>query len=237
MTTQTKLKQTKSTVFNWAVPESLNIPPDPLRARLDFHEDACVLTLFNGNSITTKTISALDLAHALARELSYGTGLLPANTLWWNNTSAGPVYALWEEPRIRKVALQEDALKAPRRMNIPLPGLIFICIPGSPPWVYAAKKRPEKTTDIVYRAPLCNIFDSGRSCPGNHKYPTRIQDVIESFFISFFSPTADLTKRSKKYPKSVVELWDSLDEQKVYPLDDLVEHGKIQDLMQMAISQ
>ncbi len=221
--------------FNWAVPESLNIPPDPLRARLDFHNQACVLSIFDGDVVETYPVDMRDVAHALASELSFSTGLLPDGALWWSNTSAGPVYAIYQEPKIWKVALQERIDKPPRRFTIPLPGLIFLCSPGIAPWVYAVKKKPTKLGDIVYEAPLCNIFENGRSCPGNNKYPTEVGEIVDSFFRSFFTASADLRDRSVKFPATVVHLWEFLNGKKQYPMEDLVKHGTVLDLMRMEI--
>jgi hypothetical protein len=120
------------------------------------------MTYFQGDIVTTKQVDAMEVAHALANDLSFGSGLLPSDTLWWQNTRSGPVFALYVEPKIWKLALQEDIKKPPQRFNIPLPGLIFLCLPGQAPWVYAVKKRPTKETDIVYRAPLANIFNTQR---------------------------------------------------------------------------
>ena len=194
----------KAPLFSWAVPKELCIPADPLRLRLDFHHQSTVMTYFQGDIVATKQVDAMDVAHALASDLSFGSGLLPPDTLWWQNTRGGPVFALYVEPKIWKLALQEDIKKTPQRFTVPLPGLILLCIPGQAPWVYAVKKRPIKETEIVYRAPLANIFSNGRSCPGSHQYPTRINEVVQSFFVSFFSATADLSHRSKKYPKNVL---------------------------------
>ncbi len=227
----------QSTAHQWAIPEELKVPPDPLRCRLDFHHQAVVMTLFEGEAVETRIVSAMDVAQALASDLSFGTGLLPPGTIWWQNTRAGPVFALYVEPKVRRLALQEVANKPPRRFKIPLPGLIFLCSPGRPPWVYAVKKKPTKETDIVYRAPLCNLHPNGRSCPGNHKYPTRVADIVESFFVSFFSPTADLRNRSQMFPNNVVLLWEFLDKKKAFPMDDLVKHGMVKDLMTMEMDQ
>lgn len=221
--------------FSWAVPDSLQIPPDPLKCRLDFHHQACVMTLFDGDIVDTKIVSAMDVAYALSTELTFGTGLLPANTLWWTNTRNGPVYALYVEPKTWKVALLVDADKPPRRFVIPMPALIFLCTPSLAPWVFAVKKKPTKITDIVYRAPLCNLHENGRSCAGTHKYPKRVADVVNSFFTSFFTATADLTNRSLAYPYSVVGLWEHLDKKKRFPMSDLVKHGTVRDLMEMEI--
>ena len=92
-------------------------------------------------------------------------------------------------------------------------------------------------SDIVYRAPLCNVFQSGRVCPGNHRFPRDVAEVPDSFFRSFFSPTADLQNRSAKFPQNVVHLWEFLDGKKKYPLSDLVKHGRVQDLMQMEMKE
>lgn len=216
----------------WAIPAELGIPADPLRCRLDFHHQAVVMTLFDPETVERKIVSALDVSHALARELSFSTGLLPAQTLWWTNTRRGPIFALYEEPKIRKLALQEVATKAPRRFTIPLPGFIFLCSPGNPPWVFAVKKKPTKETDIVYKAPLCNVYSDGRTCPGNHRYPTRVADIVNSFFISFFSVAVDLRNRSVRFPNNVVELWEYLDRKRRFPNVDLVKHGQVKDLMQ-----
>ncbi len=216
----------------WAIPSELEIPPDPLRLRLDFHHQAVVMTLFDPETEERKVVSAMDVSHALASELSFGTGLLPGNTLWWCNTRGGPIFALYEEPRVRKVALQEQAGRPPKRFTIPLPGLIFLCTPGKPPWVFAVKKRPTKITDIVYKAPLCNIYEDGRSCPGTHKYPVRVADIVNSFFISFFSTGLDVRHRSILFQDSVVDLWEYLDKKKKFPNADLVKHAQVKDVMQ-----
>ena len=219
--------------YQWAIPDELNVPPDPLRLRLDFHHQAVEMTLFEGEAVTKKLVSAMDVAHALATDLSFGTGLLPPGTLWWENTRGGPIFALYVEPMVRKLALLEVATKPPRRFTIPLPGFIFLCSPGEPPWVYAVKKKPTKESDIVYRAPLCNIHPNGRSCSGGHRYPARVADMVQSFFVSFFSAEADLRSRSQMFETNIVILWEYLDKKKKFPMNDLVKHGTVKDLMGM----
>lgn len=224
--------------FKWAVPESLDVPKDQLQLVLLFYGDAVVMESFEGDLRATKLVSAMDIAHALAQELSFSSGLLPKDTLWWANTPDGPVVAIWKEPQIWQVALQEQALESPRRFRVPMPGLVFLCRPGQAPWIYAAKRRPTKESDIVYRAPLCNLFNDGRNCPGSHKFPMNVGDIPDSFFRSFFSPTADLQNRSEKFPDNVVKLWEYLDgKNPPYPLKDLVKHGTVKDLMQMDLKR
>ncbi|KKN37271.1 hypothetical protein LCGC14_0765090 [marine sediment metagenome] len=220
-------------VFNWAVPDELGVPSDKLRARVDFYHQAVVLNLYDEEITTTRLVSAMDVAHALSNDLAFGTGLLPPGTIWWRNTRAGPVYAIYVEPKIWRVALQTSINKAARRFNLPLPGLIFLATPGREPWVYAVKKKPTKDTDGVYHAPLCNLHPNGRSCAGDHRYPTRSADIVHSFFTSFFTASANLSSRSVKYPRNIVQLWEFLDNKKRFPTGDLVPLGTIKDLLYM----
>lgn len=221
--------------FHWAVPKELGIPPDTLRLRLDFFHQSTVMTFFTGDTVVTSQVDAADVAHALTSDLSFGTGLLPPGTLWWQNGKRGTVFALFVEPRIRKLALQKEAEGPPHRFTIPLPGFIFLCSPGRAPWVYAVKKKPTKGTDIVFKAPLCNIFESGLTCPGTHRYPTQVTDTVESFFVSFFTQTADLRGRSQMFPNNIVRLWEYLNKKKKFPLHDLVQHGTVDDLLNMEL--
>lgn len=214
-----------------AVPEELGIPPDQLWARIDFYHQVTNLTFYEEGKVTTRIVDAMDIAHALAAELTYGTGLLPENTLWWNNGKHGPVYGLYEPPAMRILSLEYDIGKEPRRFNIPLPGLIFICQPGQAPYVYAVKSRPTKATGMVYRAPLCNMFHDGRSCGGSNLYPERVTEIPRQFLASFFTATAELSGRSKKHPKNIITLWKEIEGKTEYPLDDLVEHGRLEKLL------
>ncbi len=179
----------------------------------------------------------MDVAHALANELTFSTGLLPPGSLWWSNTRQGPLYAIYSEPQMRKLSLQTEATKRPKRYKVPMPGLVFLCRPGQPPWVFAVKKKPTKESDIVYKAPLANVFENGRTCPGSHQYPNRVADMVQSFFVSFFSATANLGGRSKQFPKNIIEMWDYLDKEGAteYPLDDLIKQGTVLDLLNLGV--
>ncbi|MBA7609809.1 hypothetical protein ES703_17003 [subsurface metagenome] len=233
------MKKTESSppTFSWAVPKELGIPPDSLRLRLDFFHQSTIMTYFRGDTVVTTQVDAMDVAHALASDLSFGTGLLPPRTLWWQNTKGGPLLALYVEPRVRILALQQSVDKPPRRYTIPLPGFIFLCSPGHAPWVFAVKKKPTKDADIVYKAPLCNIFANGLTCPGSHKYPIRVADIPESFFMSYFTATANLGGRSRRFPKNILQLWGHLDKKKRFPMEDLVEQCRLKDLMIMEVNK
>jgi len=219
------------TAYQWALPEGLDVPPDELRARLDFYQDTTVLYLLDRGVIITRVVSARDVALALLREIPLSSGLLPEGTLWWRQGKEGVEVALWRPPRVWSVALVTEPLKPPRRFKLPMPGLIFVCSPGKPPRVYAAKRKPMKPEDILYHAPLFNLFQDGRTCPGTHKFPNNVGDTPESFFQSFFTTEASYHGRSRKYPNDLLKLWEELDGKKRYPLKDLVPLAKVEDIM------
>ena len=216
---------------SWAVPEELGIPPDTLRLRLNFFHQATEMVYFQGDTVITKMVDAMDIAHALSRELNFNTGLLPENTLWWVNSRDGQIFAIYVEPKVRRLGLQTDLEKPVQRFNIPLPGFIFLCSPGKAPWVVACTSRPTKETDIIYHSPLFNVYRNGRSCGGSNKYPVRVAEIPESFFVSFFTAEGDAKDRSKKYPKNILQLWKALDGTEKFPYDDLVPFGTVADLM------
>lgn len=223
----------KSTAFEWAVPTELEISPDPLRLRIDFHQESTIVSFFDGGKVENKMVDAMDIAHALASELTFTTGMLPEGCLWWSNNRHGQTFAIYTRPQIRKLALQLKINELPRRFIVPMPGLIFLCSPAKPPRVYAVGKKPTKETTVIYKAPLTNLGINGQSCGGSHKYPERIADIIPSFFESFF--TSEMAGgKSKKYNNNVIQMWEELDgKEGSYPISDLIKHGTLADLMKI----
>ncbi len=222
---------TELIAHQWALPEGVDVPPDEIKARLDFYNDSIIFYQLDRGVIRTKVVSARDVALALLREVPLTSGLLPPDALWWKQGREGPEIALWRSPRVWAAALQLEAFKPPRRFKLPMPGLIFLCSPGRPPRVYAAKKRPKDTKQVIYHAPLFNLFQNGTTCPGTHKFPINISEIPESFFTSFFTREASYGGRSNKYPDDLLKLWEELDGQTRYPLSDLVPIGKVEDIL------
>ncbi len=222
---------TKQPAYQWALPENVDIPPDELKVRLDFYGQNVVMYVLEEGIVTTKMVSPRDIALALLRDVPLGSGLLPENVLWWQHRQNGmPVIALWRSPQIWPVALQLEPFKPPRRFKLPMPGLIFICRPGSPPGVVAVKKRPTIPDEPIFRAPVYNVFSDGNSCPGSHKYSADVSKIPEEFFTAFFTQAGN-GDRSKEYGSDLLKLWERLDKKRRYPLKDLVQFGKIKDLL------
>src|SRR3954466_5117746 len=86
--------------YRWALPAEAEVEEDPLRLRLDFHAESVLVHDYAGGAVRTKLVSALDVAHALARELDLTSGVLPPDALWWARTASGVRVAVWREPRV-----------------------------------------------------------------------------------------------------------------------------------------
>ena len=195
------------------------------------YEQSIILRVFQDDGVIVRMVSADSIAHALNSEISVASGILPDNALWWQSTVLDDQAALWREPAVWRVALQTEPLRPPRRLALPMPGLVFICSPAKPPFIYAAKRRPSDHDDVLYRAPTFNVFQTGRACPGNHVFPHRVTEIPDSFFASFFSMAGDHRKRSAKHPDSLMDLWNEIDGTSEYPMDDLVPDDTVEEIM------
>jgi hypothetical protein len=133
------------------------------------------------------------------------------------------------------VRLRERVDAPPRRLRLPMPGLVFVCLPArQAPYVFAAPARPQTLDDQLYRCPTYNVFTSGRVCPGSHAFPADPARVPEAFFESCFSATADTTRdRSRRYPDDIGRLWAELHGQHTYPLDDLVPQLRVAEAVRV----
>ena len=216
----------------WAVPAELKVPPDKLQVRLDFYKDSVLLYLHaEDGKVTTKMVSARDVAQAMLSELRLSSGVLPPDTLWWSYGKQWSEVALWRYPQVWSVAIVLKPAEPPVRLKIPMPGLVFVCSPCQPPKVVAAKHRPKAASDLIYHAPLFNTYEDGRTCPGSHKYPGEVDEIPESFFQAFFSIDGVSRNRSKSHPDSLFAWWQEIDGHERYPLGDLIEMGKVEKLM------
>src|SRR5687768_18112768 len=95
---QTTATNQRTSPYKRVLPHDLEVESDPLLLRIDFHRESVVLHEYRDAVASSRLVSALDVAHALASELDLDTGLLPPDTLWYVKTSNGPRLALWREP-------------------------------------------------------------------------------------------------------------------------------------------
>ena len=206
----------------WSLPGPADMPRDEIQMQLEVYKETILLRGFENDSAWVRTVSADAIANVFTQHLGSSSGLLPQDALWWNQGETGQVVGLWRPTQVWSVALQREAFKPPARLRLPMPGLVFVCSPGRPPWVYAALSRPTDTEQQLFRVPAFNVFSDGRVCPGSHRFPDNVGLIPESFFQSFFSGTGDTRNRSKKRPDNLIALWEELDGKTAYPTEDLV---------------
>ncbi len=223
----------------WAVPGTniQEIPRDPLRVRIDVHEDTILLRNFDKGHNTVRTISADDLRGIFSAKMEITSGLMPPHTIWWNQGPNGPIAAQYRPPTVWSAALQTEVSKPPKRFSLPMPGLVFITSPGRAPWVFAAKSRPSSPDDDLYHVPTFNVFENGRVCAGSHSFPNEVEEIPDSFFLSFFSQTGHTQGRSKKHPDNLLALWEEIDGKQKYPMADLVRVHSVRKAMSITESR
>jgi PRTRC genetic system protein B len=227
-----KSDNTVESPFKMVLPEKMQVRKDKLELGLYFYKEAIVLQTFDDNGGFFRMVSPQDLTEALTRDVNFHSGLLPENVLWWGMKQNGRTVALWVEPGIRKLAIQKTINSQPDRYTIPLPGLIFICQAGRPPYVFAATKRPDGLKSQIFKAPFPNVYDGGNTCGGSNRYPDNIAEIPDSFFRSFFTREM-MGGKSKKYPHDLTKLWKELDGKDKYPLTDLCYATTVQVIMEM----
>ena len=155
----------------WSLPGQAEMPRDTLQMQLEVYKETILLRGFENDSAWVRTVSADAIANVFTQHLGFSSGLLPQEALWWNQGETGQVVALWRPPQVWSVALQREAFKPPARLRLPMPGLVFVCSPGRPPWVYAALNRPTDPEQHLFRAPAFNVFRDGRVCPRKSPVP------------------------------------------------------------------
>ncbi len=207
----------------WSLPGPADAPRDDLKLQLEVYGETILLRGFENDAAWVRTVSADEIANVFTQHLGFSSGLLPEETLWWNQGETGQVVALWRPPQVWSVALQQEAFKPPARLRLPMPGLVFVCSPGRAPWVYAATSRPADLEQHLFRAPAFNVFRDGRVCPGSHRFPEEVGLIPEGLLpVLLLDLTGDTRDRSKKHPDNLIALWEELDGTTAYPAEDLV---------------
>ena len=59
--------------YQWVLPENVEVPSDELKVRLDFYGQSVVMYVVDKGIITTKMVSAQDVALALLRDIPLGS--------------------------------------------------------------------------------------------------------------------------------------------------------------------
>ena len=221
--------------YRWALPRDER-DADPLLLRLDFHQECCVLTDYQGagGCIQTRLVAPLDVARTLARELAVTTPLLPASCLWWAKTATAVNMGIYVPAQVQTVRLATMYGEQARELRLPFPPLVFVHLSNKAPYVFAARGRPTSAEDQLLHTPAYNVFPSGRVCVGTHAFPAEPELLPRAFFESRFSVALDTASgKSRRHPDDIGRLWAELEGQETYPLDDLAPQLTVADAMRL----
>ena len=191
--------------------------------RLDFYQTAVLLSRWQDDGrMTVYPVSVHDVVGACTHvELS--SGLLPPNTLFWQQQANQPRLGIYVPARRWRVQTAE------RRYYLPMPPFVFVG-GGTAYQIFAVKKRPSGERDRLYHVPCPNVHGTGSICQGNTPFPiaspnthgVNMQQALTLFMEeSLFN--GDLSQgKCQTYPDDVRQLWVELDGRKRFPLSELM---------------
>ena len=142
----------------WSLLGPADAPRDDLKLQLEVYGETILLRGFENDSAWVRTVSADEIANVFTQHLGSSSGLLPEETLWWNQGETGQVVALWRPPQVWPVALQREAFKPPARLRLPMPG-----------WSSSARRaaRPGSTRQRAVRPTLSSTSSGPRPSPSS----------------------------------------------------------------------
>lgn len=168
------------------------------------------------------------LAATIGNNLTLTTGILDDDIILMNRSKTTTTLVSYRSPR--KTGIYLENVTDPLR--VPLPGLIMIRITktGNPPihHVFAVKERPTNFNVKLFRAPLPNIYDSGKICWGNiSTKPLNDQTSLKPDWQELFATQFGnhmVNGSSKRYPYDIRKLLIELNDRKKhhFPTSDLI---------------
>lgn len=193
-------------------------------ARIDILDETIFYTRYDGEGreVTSHELDPAVLATAFAG-LPLSTGLLPNGCLFYSRHEGQERLAIYLPPRVRPLRVQAGGER--RRLDVPLPGLVFWGT-GQRYAVAAAKQWPGAPGERLFYAPLPNVYPGGRICTGSVEFPTcaaqTIATAAKTFLESDFSSHLAGGK-SSRHGDDILLLWQELADAgaEEYPLDDL----------------
>ncbi len=194
-------------------------------AHLTFYGTHVIKTQYEGEGKQQKQISKLvnpqDVAIAMSNLVNLNTGLLPRDTVAAGFAQGELFITVYLPPTIREIEAKINGKV--RKYTLPTPGLIFSAYKQSMK-LFAYQNDYFEPKAPLFVAPYPNIHSDGVICKGNVEFPMAsaktIYDMSNLFFKSRFNN--DLSGGKTQISKSLFELWERLNGEKSYPLDELV---------------
>lgn len=203
-----------------------NFPPRAYdktpRLSITFTDESVWITTFDnrGSPLVTYPADVRNVANAF-KDFGASTGLLPADTLWWNSKGGRTEIAIYLPPQKRIISY--NAGKRFLQFTLPPLGCVFIG-KGVSYSVFAATRRPTTDQEMLFHVPLPNVYTAhGSICAGSVQFPicspSTIGEAARLFFESGFNSHVD--GRKLQGTTSVLQALKELDGKEVFPFDRL----------------
>lgn len=189
---------------------------------LRFYDKLILMTRRERGQWTSYPVTADALASQLAR-VPVTSGLLPFGALASGRLGGEPFVVVYEPARIATLATPQ------RSYTVPVPPLLVAgCGRQYRIFAVSVPTQPTESTLPLYVPPFPNAYDDGRICWGSvgqlPEAGRQIRQVLKLFLEESFFNAHVANEKSRKYPTSVIALWQELDAAQAteYPLDDLI---------------
>lgn len=191
-------------------------------ARLDIYSESIVASLYNAGKVSTFEVDPKSLVDLFSR-VGFSTGILPANTLFYEKKPDCERVAIWLPERVIEVRYESENKEIVKSL-IPLPRLLFVGVKKSY-GIFALPKGALAQDTPLFQSPFPNVNNNGQICFGNIEVPKATPETIITVSQLFFNTTfnGDLASgKSVQYPQNVTGLWKFIDGKKKFPYRDLV---------------
>lgn len=202
-------------------PDTIVTEATPIMEIRIYHKSIIVTRRDERGEWTSYPVTPEALAQTLA-SVPVTSGLLPTNTLATGRIDGQPFYVIATLPRVATLATPHAEYR------IPIPALVFAGR-GQDYRVWALPDVPAVSTKTpLFVAPFPNSYRDGSICWGNvSSLPhadTKIRQVLTTFLEESFFNGHVADHKSKKYPVSVIALWQELHDTKAeaYPTEDMM---------------
>jgi hypothetical protein len=197
---------------------------------LSFYSFGVMLHKRDGDKVSEYPVDPAQAALALSAKVRFDTGLLSDSTLLVRQEGVKKTVVEYRVPQKTGLYLDDSETA----LRVPLPGLLLIRVTSedrNPQYqVYAVKKRPIKLDELLFHAPLPNVFSSGNICWGTVQRvtDTALQgtSLADDWAVLLGSRFNDhgVGGKSKSHPSDVRQMLIALEGRKAraYPKTDLL---------------
>jgi PRTRC genetic system protein B len=200
-------------------------------AELIFYDGQYLLHYMEDGQERYKLLTGAALRAAFSGQ-AVDSGWLPQGIVRWGEGTHGVYAVKWITPGLYSLAIEvaagEEGKLKTKRIEVPLPGLVFIGM-GTSYYLFALKGDKLDPKAHVFKAPLSNVYTSSLICWGENKPPAASAESMAAAWELFIgSPFNDHLANGKSvaHPEDIGQQLMQIAHQKAkkYPEKDLVPY-------------